>query len=247
MSYNEGLSPADYAAINGGGGMFGNQNGLWWIIILFIFAFCGWGNNGYGGGGVQENYVLTSDFSQLSRQIDTGFAGVERGVDTIRNGLCDGFYTQAQLVNGVNTNILTTSNAIQSQIASCCCDIREGISGVNYNMATQANGLSREVERGFCDTQYRDSMNTNALMQSGHTDADRIIAKLDAMEGARKDEKIAEQNQMIFNLQLKASQEAQNNYLISQLGYQCPKPAYVVQPPQTVTFPQTCGCNGTWA
>ena len=40
-----------------------------------------------------------------------------------------------------------------------------------------------------------------------------------------------------------ASQERQNQFLISQLGYQCPKPAYVVQPPQQVTFPTNC-CGG---
>ncbi|MCQ2558839.1 MAG: hypothetical protein MJ135_06955 [Oscillospiraceae bacterium] len=249
------MTPADIRACTGGGdeGYGFGGGGVWWLLVLFLFAFAngGWGGNGIGGGGsVKDAYVLSSDFATIQRQLSDGFNSIDNALDRQNAGICDLGYTQAQLINGVNTTVMQTGYGIQNsvqgigaQMAQCCCDIREGIAGVNYNMATQANGLSREVERGFCDTQYRDAMNTNALLQSGHADADRIIAKLDAMEMSRKDEKIAEQNQMIFNLQLKASQEAQNNYLISQLGYQCPKPAYVVQPPQQVTFPTNC-CGG---
>lgn len=39
---------------NGNGWGFGGD-GAWWIIILFLFVFCGWGgnwgNNGFGGNG----------------------------------------------------------------------------------------------------------------------------------------------------------------------------------------------------
>lgn len=245
MSLNTETTMQVVPAYNNNGGGFGwGDGGLWWIVVLFLFAINGWGGGlfGGGGGGTAQGYTLVNDMSMLSRQVSDGFAGQERRTDAIINGLSDGFYANAQLHSQNQMSIMQGTNAIQSQLAGCCCDIREGIAGVNYNLATQANGLSREVERGFCDTQYRDAMNTNALMQNGHADADRIIAKLDSMESARKDEKIAEQNQMIWSLQLKASQEAQNNYLVSKLGYQCPIPAYVCQPPQTVTFPFG-GCN----
>lgn len=75
---------------NGGMGMWGQD---WiWIIVLFLF---GWGRNGWGGNngngaGVMDGYILTSDF-----------ANIERKIDNVNNGLCDGFYAQAQLVNGV--------------------------------------------------------------------------------------------------------------------------------------------------
>lgn len=79
---------------NGGGFGWGGE-GSWFIIILFLFAFLGWGNGGWGNngnsGGVVDGYVLTSDF-----------ANVERKIDSVNQGLCDGFYQQAQLVNGTN-------------------------------------------------------------------------------------------------------------------------------------------------
>ena len=73
------------------GGMFGN-NGDWiWAFLLFaLLGNGGWGGVGYGGGrgGVGENYVLATDF-----------ATIERKLDGVNNGLCDGFYAQ-------NTNML---------------------------------------------------------------------------------------------------------------------------------------------
>lgn len=259
MALTEGMGPADIRAVMGNeNNGFGNEGGWFWIVILFLFAFMRgglWGGNGSGGnGGVTDGYVLASDFAQI-----------ERKLDTLQGGLCDGFYavntsfgnlnntlatnfasvqnTLTQGFAGLNTGMIQGLNSIGQQMSNCCCDIREGIAGVNYNMATQANSLSREVERGFCDTQYRDAMNTNSLMQSGHSDADRIIAKLDAMETARKDETIARQNQELFQWQLRSSQSDQTATLLRELGYHCPQPAYVVQPPQQVTFPTNC-CGG---
>ena len=55
-------SLADIAAATGNGrnndGMFGGD-GSWWIIVLFIFAFFGWGNNGWGNSYARrgEHYV----------------------------------------------------------------------------------------------------------------------------------------------------------------------------------------------
>ena len=97
MSMNSEYSLSDIAAASGNrqnDGMFGG-NGAWWIIILFLFVFCGWGGNWGGGnrtggqGTAMDGYVLTSDF-----------ANIERKIDGVNSGLCDGFYAQAQLING---------------------------------------------------------------------------------------------------------------------------------------------------
>lgn len=258
MSISSDYSLADIAAATGNSN--GNcNNGMWggdwsaWIIIFLIFAAFGWGNNGgglFGGGnsqGAADNYVLASDFSQISRQISDSTAMTERKLDSITNGLCDGFYTQAQLVNGTNTAIMQGNNALSSQLAQCCCDIREAVSGVNYNMALGNNAIqsqiascccdvSRQIERGFADTNYNMATQNCATLQAIDKVGDRIIDYI----SAEKMQSLRDENQA---LRLKASQEAQNAYLISQLGYQCPKPAYVVQPPQNVTFPTNC-CGG---
>lgn len=247
--FAEGYAVGQGNAYNGNGyGGFGGWGEWIWIIVLFAL----WQNGGFGFGGngrcgVADQYVLNSDFATIQRQLSDGFGGVEKGIDTIRNGMCDGFYTEAQLVNGVNMNIaqngyesrLATQN-LGSQLASCCCDIREGIAGVNYNNAINTNAITkqisdccctteRQIERGFCDTNFAAQAQHAQTMTAIDKVGDRIIDYLSAEKAAA----LRDENQA---LRLAASQSAQNAYLINQLR-PCPSPAYVVP------NPFCCGCN----
>ena len=94
---NDMMSPADVVALTNrnNDGMFGG-NGAWWIIILFLFAFVGWGGNGWGGNGnsgAADNYVLASDFATVQRMISDATNSLERRLDNTQNGLCDLGYT----------------------------------------------------------------------------------------------------------------------------------------------------------
>ena len=55
FNQGNGYSLADIAAaVGGGNGMFGDgSNGAWWILLLFLFGFggFGWGDGGFGGFG----------------------------------------------------------------------------------------------------------------------------------------------------------------------------------------------------
>lgn len=217
--------------MNSGFGGFGGD-GAWWIIILFLFVFCGWGNNGWGAngnGGVVDGYVLTSDF-----------ANVERKIDSVNQGLCDGFYQQAQLVNGTNmamangfaqaelsrsnqqAALMQQLNAMQMQAANCCCENRAAIAQVRYDMATQA-----------CDT--RNTVNTAArdIIDANNQNSRAI---LDFLTQSKLSD-LQTENQ---NLKLAASQAAQNNYLISQLR-PCPSPAYITCNPWAGSGYGGCG------
>lgn len=238
-----GMSPADLAAVTGrnnGDGMFGG-NGAWWIIILFLFVFCGWGggwgnNAGRGQGTAMDGYVLTSDF-----------ANIERKIDGVNNGLCDGFYAQAKMVNGVQMQmangfgqaelsrsnqqaaLMQQLNNMAMQAADCCCKTQTAIQGVNYNLATQA-----------CDTRNTIQNGTRDIIENQNANARAVLDALTAQRIEAKDEKIAAQNQQLFAAQLAASQAAQNQYLVQTLR-PGPIPAYVVP------NPYCCGpqlCNG---
>ena len=259
------MSPADLRAVMGGnddGFGFGG-NGAWWIIILLLF---GWGGRGYGfgggfgggyggGSGVGENYVLATDF-----------ATIERKLDGINNGICDATF---QLTNNLNGNFRTldgaicnfgyqalqNTNAIQSQLAGCCCDIQGAIKDVAYGNAMNANAIQQQISSCCCDIEKMNmqsrfdaqAYNCNTL-QAIDKLGDRIVDHLNAKENqALRDEVTA--------LRLAASQAKQNEYLISRLDPNpCPTPAYVVQPPQQVTFPTNCcgtvnyagGCGGSF-
>lgn len=234
-------SLSDIAAVTNGNDGFGGNNG-WWLLIILFAIFGGWGNAGWGGygGGIQENYVLTSDFSQLSRQISDAYGMTERKLDGINNGLCSGFYENARMTDSVNTNILTSTNAIQSQLAQCCCDTKGLIADVNYNLATQANNVTNAINSGFCQTNFNAQNNTRDIVDSQNAGTRAILDKLCQMESNAKDEKIADQAQKISSLQLAASQAAQNSYLVDKLGYRQPVPAFNVPAP----WYTSCGCQG---
>lgn len=219
--------------MNSGFGGFGGD-GAWWIIILFLFVFCGWGGNGWGNngnsGGVVDGYVLTSDF-----------ANVERKIESVNQGLCDGFYQQAQLVNGTNmamangfaqaelsrsnqqAALMQQLNAMQMQAANCCCENRAAIAQVRYDMATQACDTRNTVQNATRDIIDANNQNSRAI--------------LDFLTQSKLSDLQAE-NQ---GLKLAASQAAQNSYLVSQLR-PSPIPAYTVQNPYCCNQFACCGC-----
>ena len=245
------MSPADYAAITGNSNGFGNGDS-WWIILLFLAIFGGWGNGGYGnrggsGSGAADNYVLASDFATIQRQLSDGFNSIDNALDRQNAGICDLGYTTAQLINQNNISQMQNANAIQSQIAQCCCDTREAISGINYNMAMNTNTLQSAVQTGFCQTNYNGQSNTRDIIDAQNANTRAILDAIQANKVEELKERIAEQNQQINALNLAASQERQNAYLIDQLGTKCPIPAYLTcnpNAPLNHSVNYGCGCNG---
>lgn len=229
---------------SGGWGGFGGDGG-WWFIILFLALFCGWGGNGFGNnrgnsGGVVDGYVLASDF-----------ANIERKMDLINGGLCDGFYAvNNSLLTGFGNAELSRCNqqaALMQQLNNmamqaqeCCCENRAAVAQVRYDMASQA-----------CDTRNTVQNTTRDIIDAMNSGFRSIDQRLTAQELAAKDSKIAEQNQQLFAAQLAASQNAQTldlrNYVSGQFAYYNPpaRPAYIVQNPNCcyTGYNQGCGYN----
>ena len=249
-------SLADIAAATGNGrnndGMFGGD-GSWWIIVLFIFAFFGWGNNGWGNNGNGGGYAATA---ATQADIQRGFdnSAVISKLDGINNGLCDGFYAvnNGMLTgfNGINTNIMQTgfgiqqainadtianmqnTNALQAQLANCCCETREAIQGVNYNMAQNTCALQNTMNNSTRDILDNQNSNTRAILdylcqkETADLRAENQALKLAASQSAQ-------------NAYIAANQEAQTAELIRRIN-PMPVPSYVVPAP----YPYSgCGCN----
>ena len=254
----EGIVPVmEVGNNNGNGGFGGYGNGDWaWIIVLFLIF--GYGRNGFGGfggnGGAMDGYVLTTDFATIERKLDSVNSGICDATFALNNTIVNGFantqQTLCQGFNGLNVAYLQGTNSLASQLAGCCCDIRQqiadcccttqrGIESINYNNALQTNALQQTL----CNSTRDIIDNQNANYRALHEEL--IANKLEA-----KNDRIAEQQNEINALRLKASQEAQNNYLINQLK-PCPDPAYIVPNPNccynyAVTgfgYNNGCGCN----
>lgn len=243
------VMPVTPCGTGAGNGIFGNDANGWWIILLFVVLFGGaWGGRGYGygnsGSGAADNYVLASDFATVQRQLSDGFGGVEKGLDTIRNGMCDGFYTEAQLINGVNMNIAQNGYATQNAINSTGNAIVQQLNDNNYNVATQASNISRQISDCCCEnekiamqTRFDMAQYNCATNQAIDKVGDRIIDYL----ANKENQSLRDENQA---LRLAASQQAQNNYIVNQLRQPSPIPAYTVPNPNCCYQAAYSCCNG---
>ena len=245
--FNNGVSLADIAAVTGSSrdndGMWGN--GAWWIVILLIFGWGGFGNNGWGGNGYGNGYTDAA----IQRGFDN--QAVVSKLDGINNGICSLGYDQLAQMNGINTNILQTgfgiqqainadtvsgmqnTNAIQStltnmaaQNASCCCEtqrqIERGFADTNYNIATQA-----------CETRQAIADSTRQVIDFLTQDK---IATLTAENNDLR--RAASQDRQ--NALLTTAMTAQTNQIINAVNPTA-IPAYVVPNPNAYAY--GCGCN----
>lgn len=245
--FNNGVSLADIAAVTGNNrnndGMWGD--GAWWIVILLIFGWGGFGNNGWGGNGAGNGYTDAA--------IQRGFDNqtVVSKLDGISNGICSLGYDQLAQMNGINTNILQTGFGIQQAINA---DTVSGMQNTNAiqsmltNMAAQNASCccetQRQIERGFADTNY--NMATQAC-QTRQAIADSTRSILDYL----CQDKIATLQAENNDLRRAASQDRQNALLTTAMTAQTSQiinavnptaiPAYVVPNPNAYAY--GCGCN----
>ena len=227
----KGYNLSDIAAVTGnrnGDGMFGDNG--WWIILLFLFT--GWGGNGFGGN--RDSVAYGFDINNL-----------ENGIRGLEHGICDGFYDMnTSLLTGfgnVALGSIQNTNAITGQLANmaaenaaCCCEtqrlIERGLCEVNYNILTQSNGLNTNIATAARDIIESNNNGVRSILDFLTQDK---ISTLQAENQA---------------LRLTASQQAQNAFLIDQLGTKAPIPAYMVANPYSIYsgygYCNTgCGCN----
>lgn len=258
------------ASIDGNGnnnGGWGNDGwGLIWIVLIFaIFGwgngFGGWGNNGGGMGSTAAAYTD----SAIQRGFDN--QAIVGKLDGITNGLCDGFYAANNSMlngfNGINTNIMQTgygiqqainadtvanmqnTNALQAQLAQCCCDNKEAISNTNYNMATQANAIQQSIDKGFCQLNYNAATNTRDIIDNANANTRALLDYL-------CQDKIAALQAENNDLRRAASQDRQSALLTTAMASQtqqiinavnpAPIPSYQVPNPN-VYYGCNSGCN----
>lgn len=256
------MDPAALMAMMNNNGMGGN--GCWWIwIILLFFVWGGWGGNGFGnrdGEASQLASQLNTDantnllmqaingnkeaISTLSNTLNCDINSVQSALNTINTSVsqiaCDTKLSGAQVINAIQSG-----NAnLASQLASCCCDVRNAITTQGY------------------ESQLAIVNQTNTLTSNANTQFNILGAKIDAqtqiindrfcqLEMREMQNKIDSLRQENTQLALAASQQAQTANIVSQLKAPCPTPAYVVPNPNCCYggfagygygYNEGCGC-----
>lgn len=93
-----------------------------------------------GFGDVQN--ALCSGFGGVNMNLSNGFAGVNATINGAQNALAQQMYTNqiSDLERSYAAQTANTAglNAVQAQLAQCCCDNRAATADVKYTIATEA-------------------------------------------------------------------------------------------------------------
>lgn len=213
-----------------------------WSWIIGLIAVAGLFGGGFGGGGLfgnrggnfcgtpattedvrsavdqqtliskidQQTYGLADTFNALNNTLNSNFRGID-------NAICTLGYNQAQLANGLS-----------SQLASCCCDLRQQISDCCCTTNRNIDSVKFEMSKGFCD-----------VIRSGQDNTRAILDFLTA-------EKISSLQAENSGLKSQISNDRQSRFIIDELrNGNCPVPAYLACDPRVpVSYynNNNCGC-----
>ena len=215
-----------YGGGNGFGGYGGYGDGLFWIIILFLFAamngngFGGWGGN---AGGVLPFMMNQSGQSEVQRVVDQQSANAEIS-------RCNGLY-----------NLTSQLNNIAMNQQNCCCENRAAVADLKYTMAQEASATRANTDaktQAIMDKLCQLEM--DGIKQNYENRIANMQNTIDSLRTMNSNARF-DASQTAQTADIQAGQRALANE-IEQYVVPTPRPAYVVQNPNCCAS-QTFGCG----
>lgn len=246
MDNNNGMvMPVSPMYGNGGyGNSFGyGGDGLFWIIILFLFAAMsgGWGNGfGNGNAGTILPFMMNqSGQSEVQRVVDQ--QSVMTGISALSAAQANGFANaEISRCNGLY-NLTSQLNTIAMNQQNCCCENRAAVADLKYTMAQEASATRANTDaktQAIMDKLCQLEM--DGIKQNYENRIANMQNTIDSLRTMNSNARFdASQNAQTADIQ--AGQRALANE-IEQYVVPTPRPAYVVQNPNCCA-PQTFGCG----
>ncbi len=156
---NEGFSLADAMALTNGKDE--GYGGGTWIWVFFLFFLLAWGGGGFFGSNnpAVNNPAVQGALTRSDLFEGFGMNNVDRQLQGLQGGLCQGFYGMSQSMHGISDLI----NQSRFDNSKCCCETNRNIDAVRYENA-----------KNTCD-----------IINAGHADTQRIIDTLTTSEMQR--------------------------------------------------------------
>ncbi len=146
------VAPA-YSGFGGGyGSSFGSFGGDFWLILILLFAFGGfgggWGMGGFGGGW---------------GNIDTLYPWMNQS-----NQINDGFHTQAlnSAISGLQNSVTAGFGDVQLGLAGINQNICQSTAGINQSICQTGNAITSAVANGFSQAEIANNARQMANMQT---------------------------------------------------------------------------------
>lgn len=230
-----GIDPA--ILLNGNNNGFGGGGWSDIIALIVVASLFGNGNFGIGGGNNQntaEREMLMSaiqrngtDISQLAQSIGCSTGRLQDAIGQVATQICNLAGQQGLSFQQVINSIQMGNSQLSSQLASCCCDIRQAINGVNVGMERGFSSVAYETQRQTCDIEKAIANSTEAIL-AGQRNAEmrEMQDKLDALR-----EKNAQQAVFLNN----AQQTAQFSAMLAPIAQDLEK--IKCKLPETITIP----------
>lgn len=221
------LSAADVMALTRGD----DDRDMWnnpFVYLVWIWAFSAFGG---GFGGLGNNPATQGALTRAELYDGFTMNNLERQVQGVQNGLCDGFYA-------MNTSMLQGQNALQSQIC-------QGLNGVNNNIAENRYASQQcccETNRNIDAVRAENYRNTCEITNAIHAEgeATRALINSNTMQDLR--DRLTAKDQELQTANFHLSQQTQNATLINALR-PFPQPAYITCSPYTSSNGFcACGC-----
>ena len=195
---------------NNNGGFFGNNGGFQDIIALIViaaifgngnFGFGGWGNNGANANMVAstaEREMLLSaiqrngvDLSQLASSLNCSVGKLDNAIGQVASQICSltgqvGMSSQ-QIINSIQAGNAT----LASQLASCCCDIKQAVAESNYLTERGFCNTNQTLAKGFADLGYATRDQTCSIEKAIADSTQQILAGQAAIEKRELQREIA--------------------------------------------------------
>ena len=207
--------------------------------------------------GIQQS--ITSGFGDVQNALCGGFAGVNASINGAQNAIAQQMYTNqiSDLERSFAAQTAQTAgmNALQAQLAQCCCDNRAATADLKYTVASEN-----------CADRTQSMQNTRDIIDSQTRGTQAILDKLCALEldgvkgqlAQAQRENVALQNAVnMANMQ--ASQTAQTAQILAGQAAEidgvynrlknCPVPSMPVYgntPIFTCNGGNGCGCGNSF-
>lgn len=239
----------------GGLGGWGGMMGMGMMGMDFLYP---WLNNSQNiNDGFRDQQIstqvngiqnaITSGFGDVQTALCGGFAGVNQNVSQTGNGIVSAItgaqnaLTQQMYGNEIaslersfaaQTASTAGMNAIQGQLANCCCENRAGLADVKYTIANEACADRAALANGIRDVLTATQAQTQTILDKMcQQEIDNLKAQNLTLQNQVNMQNLAA-SQTAQTAALIADNTAQTQYIVNRVA-PYPIPAYTVANPVT--------------
>ena len=229
------MDPAMWAMMGNGMGGFG---GLWGLLLLFLFGYGGFGfGNGFGGfgrgfggfgaGGFLPNQINNDantaiilqalerngvNINNIANNMGIAKDAVMAAINGLSREICNFAQANGQNFNQVLMQMMNGNNTLTSQVANCCCDLKQLVASVITNCDKNASAIQLQAERNTC-----------AITKSIDDSMDKVLAGQRAAEMREMQREIAERDRRLAEKDIIIS-EARQTSMVGQIVRQATEP-----------------------